>query len=153
MNLFLYQITLGISGIYAGACLSIACVDLPYVRTIGPETEAVRIFGELLTRMGKIMLPQLGILLLGISYFSMIHFRKASGSVFLAYLPLFLFSAIAIITITVHIPINQAVISNSVSPGSWENLVSRWYIWHWVRSIIAFGLVISLFSSHFLTNK
>ncbi|MGJ4744844.1 DUF1772 domain-containing protein [Leptospira sp. SA-E8] len=143
MEKFFAYFLIIVSFVYTGACLSIAFVDLPFVKTIQSFQEGLPVFADLLVRMGKLMAPQLVVLFLGILYFSISNFR-AEGS-WSSYVPLLLILSVLAITLLVHIPINKVVISGTISAENWKDSLYRWDLWHWIRTGISFLLSISIF--------
>ncbi len=149
MNQILFFLLVVASAVYAGACLSIGSVDLPFVRNLA-ASEVVPVFADLVARMGKLMIPQLVILLAGCSYFSFLGIKSKQS--WTCQIPLSVFVLIVLITLSVHIPINKAVISGAVPAEELQIYIERWYVWHWIRTAaaLAFPFAIGRFYKVFV---
>ena len=96
-----------LTGIHAGACVSIAAVDLKYIMSITNADELLRVFSPLLKNAGILMAPQFFILLILCLIFSFKAFREKKSVT--THTPLFLILAYFAVTLLVHIPINNAI--------------------------------------------
>ena len=128
-----------VSGIYSGACVSIALVDIRFVKAMSEGPRAREAFASLLSYMGQMMIPFLLILLFLILSFSVqLAKRKAT---FCAYIPLFVLLATVMITGVVHIPINQTFMSEQILTNEEVRLLlSKWEFWHWLRTGLSLTL-------------
>lgn len=135
-----------VSGLYAGACLSIAVVDLRYIVSITNNNELLTTFPPLLQNMGMLMAPQLIVLLVLCLLFSFKAF-KAKQSV-KAHTPLVILIAILVITLGIHIPINLAVISGALPDEALLQAVRSWDTWHWARTALAIALPVAVMKSY-----
>lgn len=142
MNKKIYKAFHGISGIYTGSCFGISAIDIRYLESISSEPYSVSVFAALLKNMGLFMVPQLTLLLCLGSYFSIVAVRSKQS--LFRHLPLLILLTIIMLTISVHIPINLQVFSGMVEPNQVGELVNRWKIWHWVRTVLAIALTISI---------
>ncbi len=146
LNRKLFIILHAIAGIYAGACVSIAIVDLRFVKSIESTLQAKSTFAQLLVNMGQLMLPQLLILLLLCIYFSVRAIKRKSK--LSTHAPLFVLILILAITLSIHIPINQDFISDNIQQEKIYELILKWDLWHWIRtalSLILPGLIVKYY--------
>jgi MFS superfamily sulfate permease-like transporter len=120
-----------LSGIFAGACVSIAAVDMPVLRGWRESPDLLARFGDLLGGMGKLMLPQLCLMLILIALLTW-HTRR--------WAPLAMLGAIWGVTLAVHIPINWAILSGTAKAADVPALLDRWFFWHLPRTVMALSL-------------
>ena len=124
------------AGIYAGACLSIAVVDLRFFLSSISKTDAILdIASPLLENMGNLMVPQLVILFLLCLVFSIKGFRLKKSMI--THLPLAIYLGVLGITLAVHIPINLAIFAGEVPVEDMHDMLARWDLWHWIRTVLA----------------
>lgn len=123
------------AGIYAGACLSVALVDLRFLSSISDTEIALESFSPLLKNMGSLMAPQLVILLLLCVLFSIkaVWLKKP----LITHLPLVIYLGVLCITLLVHIPINLEVFANEVPQEKLADVITQWDRWHWLRTFLS----------------
>ena len=124
-----------VAGIYAGACLGIAVVDLRFLISISDSEYILDVLGPMLSNMGQLMVPQLVILFLLCVVFSLkaILLKKP----LITHIPLVLYLAVLGITLAVHIPINLAVFAGEIPVDQIDQTIHRWDLWHWIRTALA----------------
>jgi hypothetical protein len=135
-----YVVLHAVSGVYAGACLCIAVVALPVVRALSEEGEALGAPALALSAMGRLMAPQLVLMLL----LTAVLTWRARGRARRGWVPLALLGAIVAITLVVHIPINQRIISGHLTPSQVPALLERWADFHWLRTVLSLALPYSV---------
>lgn len=131
-----------VAGIYAGACISIALVDMRYVLSISDPGMLQTVFAPLLQNMGILMVPQLMIILALCLFFSYraVKLKRALKS----HIPLVVYIAILAITVLVHIPINTDVLSSSLSGDELISAARKWDQWHWIRTALSVALPVAV---------
>ena len=124
-----------LTGIHAGACVSIAAVDLKYIMSITNADELLRVFTPLLKNMGMLMAPQFFILLILCLIFSFQAFREKKSVT--THTPLFLIVAYFAVTFLVHIPINRAIFLGLMNNENVFQAIESWNFWHWIRTVLS----------------
>jgi hypothetical protein len=135
-----YVVLHAVSGVYAGACVCIAVVDLPVVHALSEGDEALVAPALALSAMGRLMAPQLLLMLLLTALLTW----RARGRAARGWVPLALLGAIVAITLVVHIPINQRIISGHLTPSQVPALLERWADFHWLRTVLSLALPYSV---------
>ena len=124
-----------LTGIHAGACVSIAVVDLNYIMSITNAEELLKVFSPLLKNMGILMAPQFFILLILCLIFSFKAFREKKSVH--THTPLFLILAYFAVTFLVHIPINKAIFLGLLNNEDVLQVIKSWNFWHWIRTVLS----------------
>lgn len=135
-----YVVLHAVCGIYAGACLCIALVDLPVLRSLSEGGEALIAPALALSAMGRLMAPQLVVMLVLTALLTW----RARGRVARGWVPLTLLGGIIAITLVVHIPINQRIFGGQLTPGEVSALLERWADFHWLRAVLSLALPYSV---------
>lgn len=124
-----------LSGIYAGACLSIAVIDLKFIQALSEVSLKIQYFSILLKNMGFLMAPLLVFMSI-LCFFLTWQNRKKM----FAYYPLIVLLAILLITFTIHFPINEQFFNLTVSKNEAHYLIDKWIYWHYLRVLLSFLL-------------
>ena len=124
-----------LTGIHAGACVSIAVVDLKYIMSITNADELLRVFTPILKNGGILMAPQFFILLILCLIFSFKAFREKQSVN--THTPLFLILAYFAVTLLVHIPINRAIFLGLMNNENVFQAIESWNFWHWIRTVLS----------------
>ena len=127
-----------VAGVYAGACLSIAAVDLRYILSLEDPLKLQEVLSPLLQNMGFLMAPQLLVMLILCLVFSTKAFKLKKP--IKTHTPLFFFLGILAITLAVHIPINKDVISGAIQNEDLMRAAKSWDTWHWIRTVLSLAL-------------
>jgi hypothetical protein len=135
-----YVMLHAVCGVYAGACVCIAAVDLPVLRALAGGGEALVAPALALSAMGKLMVPQLAVML---ALMSLLTWR-GRGRVAHGWVPLGLLGAIVAITVVVHVPINHRILVGQPPPGEVQVLLERWADFHWLRTLLSLALPYSV---------
>jgi len=138
MNRILFIIFHSVSGVYAGACIAIALVDLRFVSSIIDPGEALSVFTGLLGKMGPLMGPQLLILSLAGVYFSLKALKAKAPAK--RHLPTLIVVVLVLITILVHIPINIDLFNNQIRTENFALKFETWTEWHYLRTAVSLTL-------------
>ena len=131
-----YVVLHAASGVYAGACLCIALVDLPVLLSLGNGSQALAALRVALSAMGKLMLPQLVLMLALTATLAWRGRRRAPYG----WVPFALVFAIVTITASVHVPINHRILSGNVALDTLPALLDRWLTFHWLRTLLALAI-------------
>lgn len=131
-----YVVLHAVSGVYAGGCVCVAAVDLAVVRSLGDGARSLELLQLMLPAMGRLMAPQLGIMLLLVSALTW----RVRGRIAFSWVPLALLAAIVTITWLVHIPLNQRIIAGRVELSEVHALIGRWASFHTLRTVLALSL-------------
>jgi hypothetical protein len=136
-----------VSGVYAGACLSIALVHVPSIRALGDGARALTAFQLALSAMGRLMLPQLIVMALLMVMLVARRRRLLSRAV----IPLAVVLGIVLVTAIVHIPLNRRFLAGDVLATEALPLIQRWLDFHWLRTVLALALPLCV--ARFLSEK
>jgi MFS superfamily sulfate permease-like transporter len=131
-----YVVLHAASGVYAGACLCIALVDLPVLLSLGNGGQTLAALRVALSAMGKLMLPQLVLMLVLTATLAWRGRRRAPHG----WAPFVLVLAVVGITASVHVPINHRILSGSVALDTVPALLDRWSNFHWLRTLLALAV-------------
>lgn len=130
-----------VSGVYAGACLSIALVDVPSILELGDGTRAIAFLQLTLPAMGRLMLPQLLLMTLLMTLLLVRAARGGRSGIFRhGLIPLAVLLGILLVTAAVHIPMNRRFLAASMAMSEVLPLVQRWLAFHWLRTLLALAL-------------
>ena len=129
--ILLYMLT----GIHAGACLSIAAIDLRYIMSITNADELLMVFSPLLKNMGILMAPQFFILLILCLIFSFKATQEKKPVT--THTPLFLVLGYFAITLLVHSPINNGIFLGLINNEDVFQAIKSWDFWHWIRTALS----------------
>jgi hypothetical protein len=110
-----------------------------------PAADGTMIMQVLLPKMGSIMAPLLGAaLMLGV-YAAVVAVRGSYAHAGHWALAACAFILIAVVTVSVHFPINAQMLADGTLTGpQGEALLQRWLGWHHVRTLLALVAFISL---------
>jgi hypothetical protein len=136
-----------VSGVYAGACLSIALVDVPSIRALGDGARALTSFQLALSAMGRLMLPQLIVMTL----LMVVLVARRGRLLSRAFIPLTVLLGIVLVTAIVHIPLNRRFLAGDVLAADALPLIERWLDFHWLRTLLALALPLCV--ARFLSEK
>ena len=131
-----YVVLHAASGVYAGACLCIALVNLPVLLSLGNTSQTLAALRVALSAMGKLMLPQLVLMLVLTATLAWRGRRRAPRG----WAPFALVLAIVAITASVHVPINHRILAGSVALDTLPALLDRWSSFHWLRTLLALAV-------------
>jgi uncharacterized membrane protein len=128
---------------FAGGCL---CLSVTLSALLArPPADAALIMQVLLPRMGAIMAPLLGGGLLFGVYTAAIALRGSHAHAGSWVLAAVAFASIAIVTVSVHFPINaQLIAEGSLAGVRGGALLQRWLSWHHLRTVLAFVALAAL---------
>jgi hypothetical protein len=129
-----------VSGVYAGACLSIALVDVPSIQALADGTRALAFLRLALPAMGSLMLPQLVLMTLLMTLLTVRAAKRGDGMLPRALIPLTVVLGIVLVTVVVHIPLNRRFLAGSVTISEVLPLLRRWLAFHWLRTLLALAL-------------
>jgi uncharacterized membrane protein len=115
-------------------------VDLPVLRELVRGREALVAPVLALSAMGRLMAPQLVVMLLLMSLLTW----RGRGRVKRGWVPLVLLGAIVAITVVVHLPINHRILVEQPPPGEVQVLLERWADFHWLRTLLSLTLPYSV---------
>lgn len=122
-------------GVFAGAMLFIATGLMPYWSSLSPESYRAQ-FQAVGPSFGAVMVPLLvlSIFLAGCALFLCRGQRLSWTIAFCAVL------AIVPLYGAIHAPVNTLILGTTdLANPSVEALRSKWFLWHWVRTIL--GLI------------
>ena len=131
-----------IAGVYAGACISIAVVDLRFLLSISRENKVLAVLSPMLKNMGSLMVPLLAIMFLLCLVFSVKALRLKKNMK--THIPFIVYLGVLGITLAVHIPINLAIFAGEVSVEDIHKTLVRWDLWHWIRTALAMALPVAV---------
>jgi len=133
---FAYLCLHAVSGVYAGACLSIALVDVPSIHALGDGARALASFQLVLPTMGRLMFPQLVLMTV-----LMLLLAKRNNGIFpRTLIPLAVLLSILLVTAVVHIPLNRRFLAGNVAIAEVLPLIRQWLAFHWLRTLLALAL-------------
>jgi hypothetical protein len=136
----LFALLHGLSGVYAGACVSIALVDLRCISALEDGALALAVMKVVLPAMGALMLPQLLVMSMAMASW---YWRPGSLPM-RAWIPVALLAAIWLVTAGVHIPLNRRFIDEQLLAAEVLSMVDRWLNFHWLRTALALALPFSI---------
>ncbi len=131
-----YIVLHAVSGVYAGGCLCVAAVDMAVLGSLSDSARGMELCRLLLPAMGRLMVPQLGVMLLLMLALTW----RARGRAPFSWLPLALLAVVLTITLAVHIPINQRILTGRLELPELRPLLDRWATFHALRTILALAL-------------
>jgi len=144
LAILLFVNALAVAG-FAGGCL---CLSIALGALLGGDPdEGARVMRLLLPRMGSLMAPLLGASMLSalvLAVGSLRAKRAARGGdadgreLRRRWLVVGSFFAILVVTVSVHLPLNAALLEAALpTPARASLVLERWLLWHHVRTALA----------------